>query len=113
MTKFNPHGKTTLTYGETLDPAMKIIEQADADQYLKEYADFIEKQPDFKGNETGISIAKANLGYWAGYWNDETRKRVEKLFKCAHPVFGSIEENGVPTNEQAFEMGLNAGKKQS
>ena len=34
----------------------------------------------------------------------------EDLFKCSHPYFGSIKENGVPTAKEAFEMGMKIGE---
>lgn len=57
------------------------------------------------------SIVKENLGYQAGYYDNETRERVERLFDCAHPFFGKISENGPPTPEQAFKMGQELGKQ--
>jgi len=54
-----------------------------------------------------LSIAKSNLGYYAGYYSNEVRERVEKLFCCAHSVFGSIKENGISTPQEAFDMGKN------
>ena len=56
-------------------------------------------------------ICKSNLGYYAGYYDNETRARVEKLFLCEHPIFGSIKENGAPTPEEAFNAGKNYAKK--
>lgn len=100
MTKFNPNNKSTLTYGEALDPAMKITEQADADQYKAAYMKYIEtflvngKNEDGK---TALQIVNEKLGYYAGYGGDETRERIERLFKCSHPVFGSIKANGSPS----------------
>jgi hypothetical protein len=110
MTKFNPEHKGSLTYGECLGPAMKITDPKDAQQYLKNYVAFIQKCLDKeprKDNMTAEQIAKINLGYFAGYYDDETRRKVEKLFCCSHPIFGSIEQEGTPTAEDAF----NAGKK--
>lgn len=107
MTIFNPEGKDELTYGECLDPAMKITDQYDANQYLNDYVRFIEKNMDSSSNMTSIQIAKSNLGYYAGYHNDDTRLRVETLFMCKHPIFGSIAENGSPTPEEAFNLGKN------
>jgi len=107
MIKFNPEKKDTLTYGECLDPAMKIIEQEDADQYLKGYIAFVQKELDKNPRADGMTaeqIAKSNLGYFAGYYDDETRLRVEKFFMCFHPIFGKA-ESGVPTSEEAFEAG--------
>lgn len=114
MTKFNPENKETLTYGEILGTAMSITDESDAQQYLKDYADFIQKHLDKEPNPNGMSameIAKTNLGYFAGYYDDATRKRVEKLFMCSHLIFGKIEENGSPTPEQAFKSGMDYAAK--
>lgn len=108
MTIFNPNNKEHLTYGECLDPAMKITDSADAQQYLAHYVKFIQKDLDKepkKENKTAEEIAKHNLGYYAGYYSSEVRKRVEELFCCSHPVFGTIKENGIPTTEEAIESG--------
>ena len=110
MTKFNKDNKDVLTYEECLGPAMKITNKKDAEQYLADYIKFIEKiqelEPDVE-QDSAESIAKSNLGYYAGYYSNEVRERVEKLFCCAHPVFGSIKENGIPTPQEAFDMGKN------
>ncbi len=115
MTKFNPEGKKELTYGECLGPAMSITDKADAEQYLQAYIDFIQEhldagQPNPEGL-TAESIAKSNLGYFAGYYDNETRAQVERLFMCAHPIFGSIAQKGAPTAEEAFNLGVETGKK--
>lgn len=110
MTKFNPENKETLTYGECLGPAMRITEQEDADQYLSSYTSYIQKTLDknpSNNNRTASEIAKGNLGYYAGYHSVETRGRIEKLFMTQHPIFGSIEKNGTPTIQEAFDKGLN------
>lgn len=106
FTKFNPEGKEKLTYGEALGTAMSITDPEDAKQYFEAYVDFMVKHSSIKKREA-IEIAKLNLGYYAGYYDNETRERVERLFLCEHPIFGSIKENGIPTPEEAF----NAGKK--
>lgn len=43
MIKFNPENKQELTYGECLEPAMKITDPEDAKQYKEAYIKFIEK----------------------------------------------------------------------
>ena len=115
MTKFNPENKETLTYGECLGPAMEITDPEDAQQYLKDYISFIERYIDKKAEPNtrmiAEEVAKSNLGYYAGYYDNETRMRVEKLFMCNHPIFGSIEKNGAPTAEDAFEMGKQHSEK--
>ncbi len=106
LTKFNPENKSILTYGEALKPAMEITDQEDADQYL---ADYVKYQQSFmsarKDGMTAEQMCKTNLGYFAGYYDREVMSRVNRLFKCSHPVFGTTS----PTNEEAFE----AGKKQA
>jgi len=41
------------------------------------------------------------LGYFSGYYDTKTIQRVQKLFSCKHPIFGSV----VPTADEAFKMG--------
>jgi hypothetical protein len=111
MTQFNPLNKESLTYGECLDPAMKITDSEDAIQYKKAYMMFIEKSLKDGQSESGLTaeqIANVNLGYYAGYYSDEVRKRVEKLFMCSHPIFGSIKENGIPTAKESYECGISS-----
>lgn len=108
MTKFNPESKTRLTYGDCLHPAMNITDQADADQYKAAYIAYTEQFLTNGKSDTGLTaeqIVNQNLGYFAGYYSDEVRARVERLFKCSHPIFGSIETNGRPTGKEAFECG--------
>jgi len=92
MTKFNPEGKEVLTYGDCLSLTMKITDQADADQYFKKYVAHIQghlnKEPS-KDDMTAEQIARTNLGYFAGYYDNETRIRIERLFSCSHSIFGN------------------------
>lgn len=95
VTKFNPENKETLTYGESLGPAMSITDQDDADQYFKEYVTFLHRHIDKESNTDDMiveNVAKVNLSYYAGYFDLETRIRVEKLFSCSHPIFGRAKE---------------------
>lgn len=99
MTKFNPENKKTLSYGECLGPAMTITNETDAAQYLADYVAFIQKHLDNEprnDGKTAADVARINLGYYAGYYGNETRERVERLFKCSHPIFGSIAKEGAP-----------------
>ncbi len=106
MTKFN--------IDTALEGGMKITDPKDAQQYLKAYTRFIQKainkEPARKGQKAE-QIAKSNLAYFAGYYDNETRERIERLFSCAHPIFGSIKENGAPGPKKAFEIGVALGKK--
>lgn len=114
MIKFNPENKDELTFGECLGPAMEITDPKEAKQYKVDYVDFIQKALDKQprnDDKTAEDIVNINLGYYAGYYGEHIRERVERLFNCSHPIFGSIKENGTPTDEQAFRAGLDRGAK--
>jgi hypothetical protein len=110
MTQFNPENKSQLTYRETLGPAMDITDQADADQYKEAMIQFGMKQDPSVSRERAESVCNQNLGYYAGYYSHDVRERVERLFKCSHPIFGSIKENGAPTDGEALMAGIKAAK---
>jgi hypothetical protein len=99
-----------MTYHETLDPAMQITDQTEADQYFEALVvrlmTFFEKT-----RKEAESITKTNLGYYAGYYNAETRERVERLFHCEHPYFGKIAEKGPPSADEAFNIGRKLGEE--
>lgn len=101
--------KDEMTISEKYDPAMKITDQKEADLYFDAC---IEHTMRFnKTREQAEAIERINLGYYAGYYSNEVRERVERLFKCAHPVFGKIAERGAPTFEQAFDAGFLKGMR--
>lgn len=106
MVKFNPED-------EVLRIAVEITNPAEAKQYLKDYIKYIQseidKAPERKG-ENAEQIAKSNIGYFAGYYDNKVRERVEELYSCAHPIFGPIKERGAPGPEMAFEIGLMMGE---
>lgn len=95
-----------MTIQECYGPAMMIEDQAEADAYFEQC---VAHCMNFgKTREEAEKIERSNLAYYAGYYDTETRERVERLFRCAHPVFGSIAEQGAPTVMQAFAAGVKA-----
>jgi hypothetical protein len=96
-----------LTIGEKYGPAMKIESQAEAEAYFERCVAHCMSFG--KSREDAEKIERSNLGYMAGDYDAATRERVERLFKCRHPVFGAIAEKGQPTPEEAFRMGKRAG----
>lgn len=95
--------KENITIGEKYRPAMEIKTQEKADRYFEEC---VQHNMSISNNsrEEAERIEKVNLGYFAGYYDHKTRIRVERLFRCVHPIFGSAEA-GTPSPEEAFEMG--------
>lgn len=53
-----------------------------------------------------LYIVKNSIGYLSGYQSSAERDRIEQLYGTAHPLFGSVADNGEPTPEQAFALGL-------
>jgi hypothetical protein len=94
-----------ISIGDKYAPAMKITDQAEADAYFERcvahsMATFVTLRA------VAEEIERANLGYYAGYYDHETRARIERLFSCAHPVFGAIAERGPPTTQEALAAGI-------
>lgn len=106
MVKFKPEN--------SLEVAVHITDPKEAKKYLKDYIKWIQgeidKDPKRKG-DNAEQIAKSNIGYFAGYYSNKTRERVEELYDCAHPVFGPIKENGAPGPMEAFKMGVEMAQK--
>lgn len=103
--------KDKITMGDKYEPAMKITDQAKADAYFAECVQHNMRVGKNSREETE-KIEKINLGYFAGYYDHDTRLRVERLFKCSHPIFGPA-TSGAPLPEEAFELGQDMAKKTS
>jgi hypothetical protein len=94
---------TTKTIGELYMPAMAITDQDEADAYFEELVRY--GMAHGQTREEAEQTQRHNLGYFAGYYDDETRARVERLYLCAHPVFGTIAKNGAPSPGDALAAG--------
>lgn len=95
ITKFNPENKKQLSYGQALDAAMHITNEADAEQYLKDYIAWQEKKlikfPDARACSAEY-ICKYNLHHYSSYYADpQIRTRVEKLFHCSPKELKKLE----------------------
>ncbi len=111
ITVFNPENKEILTYQECLGPAMQITEQGDADQYLQAYIKYTERMmlQEARGDDKDAAwVVKQNIGYFAGYYNNEVRERVERLFQCSHPLFGTVEHTKKLSMENKMVIGANS-----
>lgn len=95
-----------VTLREKYGPAMEIETQEQADAYFERCVEHHLRA----FSETGISREKAegvereNLGYYAGYYDHPTRIRVDRLFKCTHPLLGAAKDHE-PTAEECFAIG--------
>ncbi len=82
-----------ISISEKYGPAMELTEQVEADAYFEKCVVHCVTHGG-KTRAEAECIERSNLGYYAGYYDDKTRARVERLFRCAHPVFGRIAQNG-------------------
>lgn len=97
-----------MTYGESLGPAMKITDPAEAQEY---FCALVDRNMRITGNNSAQAeeVVRSNLGYYSGYYSRETMARVEKLFSCVHPIFGTVEELKKLSAKQIFEKGVSLG----
>lgn len=113
MIIFNPKNIPwdQLTNIDILPPITEITSKQEAEEYLEAYAKYIHTMEIHRNKKTlsmddARAIASDNIGYYTGYVTHEERRLIEYLFECSHPIFGSVEENGFPTQQEAFECGL-------
>lgn len=102
-----------ISIGEKYGPAMSIRDQEEADAFFERLVEHTMKYADderYRAREGAEQVERSNFGYYAGYYGTETRRRVERLFSCSHPVFGKIDAYGEPTMEDAFYAGLERGR---
>ena len=79
--------------------------QDEADQKLKALVGLIVKEG--KSPRAAKKIAKANIGFYAGYYDEETARRVWKLYRTRHPVFGKR----WPKYDEAVHLGMKMARK--
>lgn len=85
---------------------MLIDDQAAADEYFERCVRHTMRRAEV-GRYCAEKIERANLGYYAGYYNHETRLRVERLFRCCHPYLPPA-SLGPPDLEKTIESGRDA-----
>ena len=100
--------KKEITIGDKYSPCIKITDEEEAAKYFEEC---VEHTMSFGYNRLeAIRIEKQNIAYFAGYSDRETRIRVEKMFKCQHPILGKAADYN-PTQEEAFLFGVKKAKE--
>lgn len=97
-----------ITIGDKYGPAMNLANQDAADAYFERCVEHTMTYWE-KSRAEAEAIERINLGYYAGYYDNETRERVERLFDCSHPYFGRIAQVGPPTSAEALAAGLARG----
>lgn len=99
-------------WNDAYSKAMNTQTQAEADVYLAALIDRNVANTELSRKEAQ-EVERSNLAYWAGYCDNETRERIERLFCCAHPFLGAIAETGPLTATQCLEIGRELGRQLS
>ena len=98
---FQWNGVEIRTMGQTMDAAIVAMRDGDAAQFKAAYIAHCGGTPEAE------RIVNANLGYMGGYYDADTNAEIQAAYGCVHPIFGAT----IPTPEEAFEMGKEAGAK--
>ena len=77
-----------LTFGDILHPAMEVKTEEEAQDYLEHYIRYMMRKWG-RSRAKAEENARANIGYWTGYHDSKTARRVMTLFGAAHPIFGT------------------------
>jgi hypothetical protein len=74
--------------GDLYGPAMNIQTEEEATSYMVALTHWSARH--WGGDYKALwDRHLSNIGYFAGYFDEATRARVEKVFKAKHPIFGS------------------------
>ncbi len=79
------------TVGEIFNKALEIAKTGDKERcqlFLKSYSEYISSKNNISIDKA-IDIAKANFGYFAGYYDRETYDIINNMYNAIHPVFKS------------------------
>ena|ERR1700742_2163162 len=88
------------------DRAMNATTQAQADECFDQLVALATASPEAPAPPVAMKIVRSNLGYQAGYFGNACRERVERFYRCEHPVFGPIARVPPPTTWEALQLGL-------
>lgn len=87
------HGREIATLRDLLSAVTQVTTKEEAAEFTQLYEADVDEP----------WIAKANIGYLAGYVDRATAQRIYSLFETEHPIFGLAE----PTPDEAFAAGYN------
>ena len=85
--------------------AMEITDQAEADAWRERYVQFVITDRPCE-RPMAEDIVGQNLGYFSGYYGLDVQRRVEKLFRTKHPIFGSVDGGRNLTPQKLIDVGV-------
>jgi hypothetical protein len=103
----------TPDFQSLLERSMQVTEQHEADAILELWVQYMARAAGLPGEvddehrANSLLLARDHIGYYSGYHSIEVQARVERLFQCKHPIFGSVNE---PQTIPTFKLGLMLGE---
>lgn len=99
-----------MTYREQFEVAINCKNRAEADAFMakevRRYWDTWQIAAE-KAHDTILQ----NLGYMAGYYDDDTAQKIHDLFGAKHPIFGAPGYHKNIPAEAALKIGMKAGEE--
>lgn len=92
------------TLGEIYGPAMEITTADAARAYLKRITHHLHRHHPSKSLPECEQQARDNIGYWSGYYSDETASRALRLFQATHPIFGDSQPEPEAARVAGFRL---------
>ena len=93
------------TYGQMMNEALAINNQDEADKWFAEEVKAMQEANPEWDSEKCVSVVRSNLGYMAGYYNDNVAQHVHKFFNANHPIFGGSDYHKTMSPTKAFNKG--------
>jgi hypothetical protein len=85
------------TFEKIFDLAMKYIDDpVRSKEFYLEYFRMIKEAEPLMSDAAVNARISDNLGYYAGYYDVETRKKVREVYGAVHPIFGDRYEDLTP-----------------
>jgi len=78
MTKFNPENKKVLSYGESIGTLLEINDKEDAQQYFKQYIEYLRREMK-DVSYPPEDVAKKNVQYYMGYYSDDVQNKIKSF----------------------------------
>jgi hypothetical protein len=98
------------TLGQLYKPALEITTQERADRYLEVLVDHLQKlSAEPLSRAEALTSVRMSLAYYAGYYDQEVRERVERLYRCHHPILGPV--GSTPDPSAILEIGRRIGER--
>ena len=105
-------GKKLNTMDQVFEVAINLAktDKEEAQNFFTLYTEYIfENNNEVSSLDEAERIAKANFGYFAGYYNQKVCDIIYETYQCSHPIFGNKPFEVNP--EDAYKTGLEVGSK--